>query len=120
MPSILDCVPAVNPAFSRPTANLSGCDLFTAPNGITVLTLATGKGARYRKKTYHVEEIPSAIGGRAFRLTPGGLDTLANGEAEYTVLLNGPDSSCTCPGHQWTGGCKHLSAHLHFAGEGRL
>jgi hypothetical protein len=58
--------------------------------------------------------MPSAIGGRAFRLTPSILDKLADGE-EYHVLLNGPDSSCSCPGHSYTGGCKHVSSLLHFA-----
>jgi hypothetical protein len=67
---------------------MAGCDLFRHENGVTVLTLATGKGRGYREKVYYVEEVPSAIGGRAFRLTPGVLDKLANGEAEYTVLLN--------------------------------
>jgi hypothetical protein len=100
MTSLLDCVPAVNPAFSRPTANLAGVDLFHAPNGVTVLTLATGKGRSLRKKVYHVEEIPTALGGRAFRLTPGVSDTLAGGETEYVVLVNAHDSSCTCAGHQ--------------------
>jgi hypothetical protein len=68
MPSLLNCVPAVNPAFSRPTASLAGVELFHASNGIAVLTLATGKGRSPRLKTYHVEEVPSAIGGRAFCL----------------------------------------------------
>jgi hypothetical protein len=119
MPSILDCVPAVNPAFSRQTANLAGCDLFTASNGVTVLTLATGKGRGYREKTYYVEKVPTQLGGRAFRLTPGFLDKLAHGE-EYHVLLNGPESSCSCPGHSFTGGCKHVSALLHVTAEGQL
>jgi hypothetical protein len=88
MESLLDCVPRVNTAFTRPAANMAGCDLFRHENGVTVLTLATGKGRGYREKVYYVEEVPSAIGSRAFRLTPGVLDKLANGEAEYTVLLN--------------------------------
>jgi hypothetical protein len=117
---MLDCVPAVNPAFSRPTANLSGCDLFRHPNNVNVLTLATGRGNGLRLKMYHVEEIETHLGGRAFRLTPSTIDKLANGEAEYVVLVNAHDSSCTCAGHQFTGGCKHVSALLHFAAEGGL
>jgi hypothetical protein len=120
MPSILDCIPAVNAAFSRPTANLAGVEFVHAANGITVLTLATSKGKGLRLKLYHVEEVPTQLGGRAFRLTPSVLDKLANGEAEYTVLLNGPDSSCSCPGHSYTGGCKHTSALLHFRESGAL
>jgi hypothetical protein len=58
--------------------------------------------------------------GRAFRMTPLATDKLANGERDYVVLLAGPDSSCTFPGHSFTGGCKHASALLAFAAEGRL
>jgi hypothetical protein len=120
VPSLLDCVPEVNPRFTRQTANLSGCDLFRHPNGVNVLTLATGRGNGLRLKMYHVDEVETHLGGRAFRLTPSTLDALANGETDYVVLLNGIDSSCTCAGHSYTGGCKHLSALLHFAGKGEL
>jgi hypothetical protein len=116
---MLDVVPAVNPWHTRPTANLSGADLFRHENGVNVLTLATGKGRSLRLKMYHVEEMPSDLGGRAFRLTPSVLDKLADGQ-EYHVLLNGRESSCTCPGHQWTGGCKHVCSLLHFAEGGEL
>jgi hypothetical protein len=39
---------------------------------------------------------------------------------EYSVLVDGHRSSCDCPGHTFTGGCKHLSALLQLIGEGRL
>jgi hypothetical protein len=120
MTSLLDCVPAGNPAFSRPTANLTGCELFRHESGINVLTLATGKGGGLKKKVYHVDEIPTQLGGQAFRLTPSVLDTLANGETEYVILVNAHDSSCSCAGHQFTGGCKHLSSLLHFTEGGAL
>jgi hypothetical protein len=82
--------------------------------------LVTGNGHRESAKFYYVEEIPTQIGGRAFRLTPFSTDKLATGESEYVVLLAGPDTSCTCPGHSFTGSCKHASALLAFASEGRL
>ena len=123
MASLLDCVTVVNPAFTRPTANLSGVGLFVE-NGVTLLSLVTGKGNGTRAKWYRVEEIETQLGGRAFRLTPAvysKLDSkLAGDETEYVVLVNGHDSSCTCAGHQFTSGCKHVSALTHFAAEGRL
>jgi hypothetical protein len=105
-------VQLVNLNFTRPTAGLAGCCLFNAPNGITVLTLATGKGLGFRSKTYHVEEVPSDIGGRAFQLTPSTIDTRANGEQEYHVLLAGRETTCSCAGFAYTGGCKHVSASM--------
>ena len=119
MLSVLDQVPVVNPAFTRPTSNLSGVGLFVE-NGTTLLSLVTGKGRAVKEKFYRVEEIPTQLGGRAFRLTPAVYSKLAGDETEYVVLVNGPDSSCTCAGHQFSSGCKHVSALLHFAAEGRL
>jgi hypothetical protein len=88
--------------------------------GRLALVLTTGKANRAKQKFYHLEEIETQLGGRAFRLRPFSTDTLATGENEYVVLLDGPDTSCTCPGHAYTGGCKHVSALLAFAAEGRL
>ena len=34
-------------------------------------------------------------------------DKLASDERAYEVLLDGSDSSCTCPGNVFSGGCKH-------------
>jgi len=107
-------------AFTRPVASLTGAQLHDLDGGRLALVLGTGKGRCTSFKFYYVEEIPTQIGGRAFRLTPFSTDKLATGESEYVVLLAGPDSSCTCLGHCFTGGCKHASALLAFAAEGRL
>jgi hypothetical protein len=120
MSSLLESPPAVNPRFTRPTKSLAGCGLFRHVSGIAVLTLATGRGRSLKTKQYLVEEVPTQLGGRAFRLTPSVADTLANNETEYVVLVAGADSSCTCPGHGYTGGCKHLSSLLHFTEGGAL
>ena len=107
-------------AFTRPVASLTGAQLHDLDGGRLALALVTGKGRCASAKFYYVEEIPTQIGGGAFRLEPFNTDKLATGESEYVVLLAGPDSSCTCPGHCYTGGCKHLSALLAFATDGRL
>jgi hypothetical protein len=113
-------VPIAPVPFSRPVASLTGAQLHELDGGRLALVLVTGKGRRAAAKFYHVEEIPTQIGGRAFRLEPFNTDKLATGESEYVVLLAGPDTSCTCPGHSWTGGCKHATALLAFAFECRL
>jgi hypothetical protein len=118
--SVLDQLPEVNPAFTRPTANLAGCELHVYDNGVVLLQLVTGKVRSVKEKFYRVEEIPTELGGRAFRLEPAMGDKLAAGETDYCVLVNGHDSSCTCAGHQFSGGCKHVSSLLHFAAEGRI
>jgi hypothetical protein len=119
MQSVLDQVPVVNPAFTRPTANLAGAALHEE-NGHVLLTLVTGKRNATRAKWYAVERIPTELGGSAFRLQPALGDKLANDEESYVVLLHGHNSSCSCSGFQWTGGCKHLSALLHFQTQGRI
>jgi hypothetical protein len=56
------------------------------------------------RKTYHVIPISTDIGGAAFRLHKlGTSDT-------YDLLMNGTESSCTCPGFEYTDGCCHLTA----------
>jgi len=117
MASVLDHAVEVNPAFTRPTANLSGAALFVE-GGHTFLSLVTGKGRAIKEKFYRVEALPSDFG-NAYRLTPVLYSKLTDGE-HYDVLQDGPASSCSCPGHVFTGGCSHLSALLHFDAEGRL
>jgi hypothetical protein len=119
MQCVLDQVPLVNPVFTRPTANLSGAALYVE-GGHVLLSLVTGKGRAVKEKWYHVQPIPTQLGGSAFRLEPAMGDKLAGGEESYVVLLHGHNSSCSCSGFQWTNGCKHLSALLHFHGEGRI
>jgi hypothetical protein len=113
-------VPVALVPFTRPVASLTGAQLHELNGGRLALVLVTGKGRRASAKFYHLQEIETQLGGRAFRLEPFSTDKLATGESEYVVLLAGPDSSCTCPGHCYTGGCKHLSALLAFATDGRL
>ena len=57
-----------------------------------------------RAKTYHVIPISTDIGGAAFRLHKLGTSTT------YDLLLGRGESSCTCDGYCWTGGCCHLTA----------
>jgi hypothetical protein len=56
-----------------------------------------------RQTTYHVFAVSTDIGGAAFRWHK--LD--GSGDV-YDVLMHGTDSSCTCAGYCYTGGCKHL------------
>jgi hypothetical protein len=112
------CEPKVYPV-SRPVASLTGAALYIE-NGVMLLTLVTGKGRRAASKWYTVKEIESQISGRAFRLTAAIYCKLAEGETDYVVLLDGPGSTCTCRGHTYTGGCKHLSALLQLQNEGRI
>jgi hypothetical protein len=113
-------VPAAPVPFTRPVASLAGAQLHELDGGGLSLVLVTGKGRRAAAKLYHVAEIPTQIGGRAFRLTPFSTDQLATGESDYVVLLADPDTTCSCPGHSWTGGCKHATALLAFVSLGRL
>jgi hypothetical protein len=57
-----------------------------------------------RSKAYHVIPISTDIGGAAFRLHKLGTSTT------YDLLLGRGESSCTCDGFCWTGGCCHLTA----------
>jgi hypothetical protein len=111
----MSTVPTALP-FTRPVASLVDAQLVECDGGRLALVLLTKKGIKY----YHVEEIETQLGRRAFRLTPFSTDKLAGDETDYVVLLHGPDSSCSCPGHTYTGGCKHISALLAFASEDRL
>jgi hypothetical protein len=99
MHTIASNTPAVNG--TRPVGSLTGAQLHAVDKGRYTLILCTKKHSKF----YHVEEIPTPLGGRAFRLTPFTTDTLAGDETDYVVLLAGPDSSCTCKGHTFTGGC---------------
>jgi hypothetical protein len=67
-----------------------------------------------RSKTYHVIPISTDIGGAAFRLHKLGTSTT------YDLLMNGTQSSCTCDGFCWTGGCCHLTAVQMLLDDGTL
>ena len=63
-----------------------------------VHVLLSGKRAT---NSYELIPISTEIGGVAFRWFKQG------GEC-YDVLVHGTDSSCTCKGWSYTGGCKHV------------
>ena len=97
----------------RPVKSFTDFALHTT-NGFHTLEIGSGR----RSKWYHVEAVPSDFG-RAFRLDAALGDKLAHGE-EYHVLLAGRETSCSCPGFCYTGGCKHASVLLSLASEGRF
>jgi SWIM zinc finger len=66
------------------------------------------------KQTYHVIPISTDIGGAAFRLHKLGTPTT------YDLLINGTESSCTCPGFEYTDGCRHLTAVQMLLEDGTL
>jgi hypothetical protein len=115
MHTIASSAPAVN-GCTRPVKSLTGTQLHPLDDGSHVLILFTKKGSKF----YHLSEIETQLGGRAFRLEPFTTDKLATDEDEYVVRIDGADSSCTCSGHSYTGGCKHVSALLAFAAGGGL
>ncbi len=57
--------------------------------------------SRRKADAYELIPLSTDLGGAAFRWFKSG------GES-YDVLTNGTDSSCTCAGFCYTGGCKHL------------
>ena len=77
-----------------------------------------GKGGR-NSKWYVVTPLASDFGD-AYRLTACCGDRLAGGAESHEVLLDGRRSSCTCAGHTFTGGCKHVSALMRLKAEGRV
>jgi len=56
---------------------------------------------RRKADGYEIIPLSTDLGGCAFRWFKSG------GES-YDVLANGRESSCTCAGWSYTGGCKHL------------
>jgi hypothetical protein len=101
--------PPVNPV--PPFRPVQTCDKVTLHGtaGPLLLEIHTGK----RSKQYHVHPVDSDFG-RAYTLV-----NRVTGEA-YDVLLDGHASSCTCPGFQFTGGCKHLAALAALQAERRV
>lgn len=68
-------------------------------------------------KYFYILEPLSSDFGVAYRLgksTPDGCSD------SYDVLLCGRESSCTCPGHTYTGHCKHLDAIQALTTAGKL
>jgi hypothetical protein len=78
-------------------------------NSAGVLAITIGK----EEGVYAIRPIPADFG-VAYRLIKGDLveepdNTLRlRDAAEYDVLLNGRESSCTCKGNTYRGRCKHV------------
>jgi hypothetical protein len=120
MSSVLGQHPCVNSIpFTRRVSILAEASLYVEGAHV-FLHLVRGKGSATKAKWYEVEEIETQLGGRAFRLTPAIYCKLAGDETDYTVLLHGHESSCTCAGFTYTGGCSHVQALQTFNDEGRL
>jgi hypothetical protein len=91
-----------------PTRPVKTCDRALLHGG-ELVEIGTGR----KTKQYHVTPAP-ADWGAAFTLV-----NRVTGEV-YDVHF-GPDAvTCSCPGHQWTNGCKHASALVRLVAEGRL
>jgi hypothetical protein len=96
--------------FSRPVKTADHVEMTTygAARGFLLFVGTTPK-----VKSYEVTPLASDFG-RAFTVR-----SRVEGR-EYSVLIDGHRSTCDCPGHTFTGGCKHLSALLSLIREGRL
>jgi hypothetical protein len=57
--------------------------------------------SRRKADAYELIPLSTDIGGAAFRW-------FKRGGESYDVLVSGTDSSCSCAGWAYTGGCKHL------------
>ncbi len=57
--------------------------------------------SRRKADAYELVPLSTDLGGAAFRW-------FRSGGESYDVLASGTDSSCTCAGWSYTGGCKHL------------
>ena len=92
--SVKPCAPSFRPV--KTVDEISWSDFGNRPE----VTIHRGN----LTKTYHVIPISTDIGGAAFRLHKLGTSTT------YDLLLGHNESSCTCDGYCWTGGCCHLTA----------
>jgi hypothetical protein len=77
--------------------------LLILSNGYKVLCLTIGD----ELQSYGLTPIPSDFG-TAYHLLKA--DKGDGPGEEYDVLLNGPQSSCTCKGNNYHGHCKHVEA----------
>lgn len=64
---------------------------------------------------YHLTEIPTEIGGRAFKVEKHGEE-----ESSYDVLVNGAESLCDCKGHGRYGHCRHVESLTAVINAGKL
>lgn len=83
--------------------------------GATVLWLTAGK----LTTAYRLERLDTEIGGVAFQLSKA--HQCGDDEPEvYRVLLNGWDTSCTCPGHTFHNHCKHVDSLAALLAAGKV
>lgn len=87
--------------------------LGTTTSGKTILWLTENGKAR----AYVLTPLPSDFG-TAYRL--GKADNGDGHMEEYDVLLNGRETSCTCPGRTYRHTCKHVEALLALTAAGKL
>jgi hypothetical protein len=105
--------PTVNPSrpFTRPVKTAEHVEAhYSSVAGLGFLLIV---GTAPKVKSYEVRPIESDFG-RAFAVR-----SRVEGK-EYSVLIDGHNSACDCPGHVFTGGCKHLSGLLTLIAGGRL
>ncbi len=113
---------AVKPSrFSRPVkpAAYAACNLYEHLGLLTLEIVGQPSRRHAINKWYRVTRLASDFG-LAFRLNAACGDKLAAGAESHEVLLDGPRTSCTCPGHTYTGGCKHVEALAALVAQGRL
>jgi hypothetical protein len=99
---------------TRPVKSCTGYTLYEH-DGLLTLEIISGRV----NKWYRLTPVASDFGA-AFRLEGGCGDKLAGDAEAYDVNLDGRNTSCTCPGFCYTGGCKHASALLALQSEGRI
>jgi hypothetical protein len=84
--------PAYRPLLSAPAAAY-----WTDETGRLCVLLSS----RRKADAYELIPLSTDLGGCAFRW-------FKTGGESYDVLVHGADSSCTCKGWAYTGGCRHI------------
>jgi len=99
----------------------------TAPGKMLITLTRHGKT---ETSSYFIIEQPTELGGRAFRVSKVGSEVSADGRGlsfavteNYSVLLDGQQSSCECLGFLRWGNrkpCRHIASLLMLASLGKL
>jgi hypothetical protein len=85
-------------------------------DGWAAIAITVGR----QKDTYLLRAIPTDFGDGAVGLEVEKLDTDLNVVENYHVLLDGPESTCDCKGHERWGHCKHRDGIQAAVKTGRL